>query len=133
MYGLDLKTNTKDRLRSILQPRSVCAHIDGGIVYPEPYAPYPGGVKMLPAKKRRHLLGSIFWGRLGAFSSQLSSGLNRMQLGLGSGLKVAQERRFTRRIRLANRWKRSRLGSHPCIIANSTCQLQVRKKQKDRK
>lgn len=57
--------------------------INGGIVYAEPYAPKVVYQSMLPTKKR-HLLGSIFWGLLGAFSSQLFNRLNRMERGLGS-------------------------------------------------
>jgi hypothetical protein len=50
---------------------------------------------MLPLKSAGHLSGSIFWGFLGAFSSQLFSGLNRIEHSLRPSPGVAQERRFT--------------------------------------
>lgn len=57
---------------------------------------YSGARVLNTTKKRRGLLG--FWGPLGAFSSPLFNGLNRMEQSLGPSLGVAQERRFISRV-----------------------------------
>lgn len=81
------KINTKERPRFILQPKSGHPRYQWRHCLPRALRPVPSGGWTQPTKERQQLLGAILRRLLGAFSSQLLSGLNLIEHGRGSGLR----------------------------------------------